>query len=325
MHTLLKQAELKPMNLSVEEILFLLRADEPGADELIAASAGRVKAACGKNDILRRALIECSNICSKDCRYCGIRKSNSRLARYRIDPQEVESIVSRARAEGFGAVAFQAGEVESEENTGYYERLLKSSAGLEVTLSLGEQSEETFRRWREAGAMRYLLRIETSNRELYAKIHPPSCSFDRRVQCLRTLKRLGYFTGTGVMIGIPGQTMEDLARDIVFFGREKMDMVGMGPYLVHPDSPLAGYEGAWELKDGSRRLAVSLRMIALCRIYLHSVNIVSATALDVMAGESGRNSGIRYGANVIMPVLTPRREREAYEIYPGKADVGEIR
>ena len=109
------------------------------------------------------------------------------------------------------------------------------------------------------------------------------------------------------------------------FGREKMDMVGMGPYLVHPDSPLAGYEGAWELKDDSRRLAVSLRMIALCRIYLHSVNIVSATALDVMAGESGRNSGIHYGANVIMPVFTPRREREAYEIYPGKADVGEIR
>lgn len=317
---LIKGAESKPRNLSVDEIAFLLDTDESGVNDLLSQAASRVKASCGKNTVLKRALIECSNICAKDCLYCGIRKSNPFPGRYRVKIEEVKELISKAREEGFDAVAFQAGEMESEDNTRYYEQLVESSSGLEVTLSLGEQDECVYRRWRNAGAMRYLLRIESSDPELYGKIHPSACSFSRRLQCLRSLKKLGFFTGTGVMIGIPGQTMEHLAKDIVFFGEEEMDMVGMGPYLVHPEAPLANYEGPWALRDERRRVEVALRMIALTRLYLHSVNIVSATALEVAAGKGGRISGIEYGANVIMPVMTPSRFRKDYDIYPGKAN-----
>ncbi len=306
---------MKPENIPVSGIIRLLEATDDDEVRCIFAAAKRVKQKCGKVSVLKRALVECSNCCAKDCLYCGIRRSNTDVLRYRLPVSEVVRLVSEARESGFVAVAFQAGEIENEENTSYYEELLGSCSGLEVTLSLGEQEESVYRRWREAGAMRYLLRIESSDRDLFAAIHPHDCSFDRRLECLRTLKRLGYFTGTGVMIGLPGQTVEMLARDIVFFGREKMDMVGMGPYLVHPQTPMASGAGQW---DVSYRMTMALRMIAVARLYLHSVNIVSATALEAIAGEGGRNAGIESGANVIMPVMTPVEFRKAYDIYPGK-------
>ena len=186
--------------------------------------------------------------------------------------------------------------------------------GLEVTLSLGEQTEEVYRRWKDAGAMRYLIRIETSNRELYAKIHPAECSFERRVECIRTLKRLGYVTGSGVMIGLPGQTIDDLAHDIVFYGDENLDMVGMGPYVAHPDSLMP--DSRCQLPTTNYQL--SLRMIALTRLYLWNVNIVAATALEALDPENGRRRGIDAGANVIMPNLTPEKFRVEYDLYPGK-------
>ena len=286
-----------------------------------------MKAKYGKTEVLPRGLIETSNVCAKDCLYCGIRKSNAKVPRYRLSEQEVFCCIDEARRRGYPAVAFQAGEVESEANTAYYERLTAYAAGragsmtppLEVTLSLGEQTDEVYRRWKAAGAMRYLIRIETSNCELYAKIHPADCSFDRRVNCIRTLKRLGYVTGTGVMIGLPGQTVEDLARDIVFFGDENVDMVGMGPYVPHPDTPLAG-----SLKSNVSRprlLVLALRMIALARLYLHDVNIVAATALEALDPQCGRQCGIDAGANVVMPVLTPDASRQKYDLYPGKTKI----
>ena len=186
--------------------------------------------------------------------------------------------------------------------------------GLEVTLSLGEQTEEVYRRWKDAGAMRYLIRIETSNRELYAKIHPAECSFERRVECIRTLKRLGYVTGSGVMIGLPGQTIDDLAHDIVFYGDENLDMVGMGPYVAHPDSLMP--DSRCQLPTTNYQL--SLRMIALTRLYLWNVNIVAATALEALDPENGRRRGIDAGANVIMTNLTPEKFRVGYDLYPGK-------
>ena len=186
--------------------------------------------------------------------------------------------------------------------------------GLEVTLSLGEQTEEVYRRWKDAGAMRYLIRIETSNRELYAKIHPAECSFERRLGCIRMLKRLGYVTGSGVMIGLPGQTIDDLAHDIVFYGDENLDMVGMGPYVAHPDSLMP--DSRYQLPTTNYQL--SLRMIALTRLYLWNVNIVAATALEALDPENGRRRGIDAGANVIMPNLTPEKFRVEYDLYPGK-------
>ena len=313
--TVLDRALAAPKSLSAAEMEALLASDDVGLWREAFAAAREVKRRCGKTEVLPRGLVECSNVCAKDCLYCGIRKSNGKVPRYRLSEQDASGCVDEARRRGYPAVAFQAGEVESEANTAYYERLLAYSRGLEVTLSLGEQTEDVYRRWREAGAMRYLIRIETSNRALYAKIHPKECSFDRRVSCIRTLKRLGYVTGTGVMIGLPGQALGDLARDIVFFGDENVDMVGMGPYIPHADTPLG------EKRNGFRfPIEVSLRMIALTRLHLHDVNIVAATALEALDPENGRQRGIDAGANVVMPVLTPDRHRTAYDLYPGKTN-----
>ena len=309
--TALDRALAAPKNLTE----MLASADE-GLWREIFAAARDVKVKCGKSETLPRGLIETSNICAKDCLYCGIRKGNARVPRYLIPEDEVAACVEEARRRGYPAVAFQAGEIENEANTAYYERLLAKCRGLEVTLSLGEQTEEVYRRWKDAGAMRYLIRIETSNRELYAKIHPAACSFERRLDCIRTLKKLGYVTGSGVMIGIPGQTIRDLADDIVFFGKENLDMVGMGPYIPHPDSPLAPSGSLFPVP-----CSLSLRMIALARLYLHGVNIVAATALEALDPERGRNRGIEAGANVVMPVLTPEKYRRCYDLYPGKNEV----
>ena len=312
--TALEKALVAPKNLSVGEIAALLGSADEGLWREAFAAARETKARCGKTEVLPRGLIECSNVCAKNCLYCGIRKGNDKTMRYRMPEDDVHGCVDEARRQGYPAVAFQSGEIESEANTAYYERLTAYAQPLEVTLSLGEQTEEVYRRWKEAGAMRYLIRIETSNRELYAKIHPAECSFDRRVECIRTLKRLGYVTGSGVMIGLPGQTIDDLARDIVFYGAENLDMVGMGPYIAHPDSQLP--DSNYQLPTTNYQLA--LRMIALTRLYLWNVNIVAATALEALDPKGGRQRGIDAGANVIMTNLTPVKFREGYDLYPGK-------
>ena len=312
--TALDKALVAPKNLNEDELAKMLASTDEGLWREIFAAAREVKAKCGKTEVLPRGLIECSNVCAKNCLYCGIRKGNDKTVRYRMPEEDVLGCINEVRRRGYPAVAFQAGEIEGEANTAYYERHIAMCRGLEVTLSLGEQTEEVYRRWKDAGAMRYLIRIETSNRELYAKIHPAECSFERRVECIRTLKRLGYVTGSGVMIGLPGQTIDDLAHDIVFYGDENLDMVGMGPYVAHPDSLMP--DSRYQLPTTNYQL--SLRMIALTRLYLWNVNIVAATALEALDPENGRRRGIDAGANVIMTNLTPEKFRVGYDLYPGK-------
>ena len=322
------RATREPRGFSLDELAEMLASADEGLWREIFAAARDVKAKCGKTEVLPRGLIETSNICAKDCLYCGIRKGNAKVPRYLIPEEVVAACVDEVRRRGYPAVAFQAGEIESEANTAYYERILSKCCGLEVTLSLGEQTEEVYSRWKDAGAMRYLIRIETSNRELYAKIHPAECSFERRLECIRTLKRLGYVTGSGVMVGLPGQTVEDLARDIVFYGDEGLDMVGMGPYVPNGDTPLGRVVvgSCSRTKDDNvhcttRASDYTYKMIALTRLYLHDVNIVAATALEALDPEGGRNRGIEAGANVVMPVLTPEKYRRCYDLYPGKTVV----
>ena len=312
--TALDKALVAPKNLNEDELAKMLASTDEGLWREIFAAAREVKAKCGKTEVLPRGLIECSNVCAKNCLYCGIRKGNDKTVRYRMPEEDVLGCINEVRRRGYPAVAFQAGEIEGEANTAYYERHIAMCRGLEVTLSLGEQTEEVYRRWKDAGAMRYLIRIETSNRELYAKIHPAECSFERRLGCIRMLKRLGYVTGSGVMIGLPGQTIDDLAHDIVFYGDENLDMVGMGPYVAHPDSLMP--DSRCQLPTTNYQL--SLRMIALTRLYLWNVNIVAATALEALDPENGRRRGIDAGANVIMPNLTPEKFRVEYDLYPGK-------
>jgi len=312
----LERMRQSPRALSALELSEMLATEDVGAWEAAYSCAREVKRLRGRDRILPRALIECSNLCAKDCLYCGIRKSNNNVTRYTLSEAVAAECCDEARRQGYDAIAFQSGELENDVNTVYYEHLLEKCRGLEVTLSLGEQTESVYSRWKTAGALRYLLRIETSNPTLYSKIHPQGYSFERRVRCIRTLKRLGYITGTGVMIGLPGQTINDLANDIVFFAEENVDMVGMGPYIPHPDTPLAS---SAEKIDLGRSLELSLRMISLARLHLWDVNIVAATALEAIDPQSGRERGIAAGANVIMNSITPPCQRAAYDLYPGKA------
>ena len=283
--------------MTTDEILALLRTDRP--DDLFAAAYAEKCTRVGKRVSLR-GLIEFSNVCGKNCYYCGIRVGNAKVARYRLSEDEIVAAARQAERARYGSVVLQSGEVASEANTAFVERVVSRlhaefGDALGVTLCLGEQSEETYRRWRAAGAHRYLLRIESSNPELYAKLHPASHSWQARVDCLRTLKRLGYITGSGVMIGVPGQTLEDLAGDIAFFAQEDLDMIGMGPFIPHPDTPLG--EGLAMTPDWKRRqVELGCRMIAVARLALKDVNIAATTALEALDPQ-GREKGLRAGAN----------------------------
>ena len=292
--------------------------------DALMSRAYAVKARVWGKRVALRGLVEISNICAKNCLYCGIRRGNTKTVRYRMSEDEVFAAVAWAAENRYGSVVLQSGEVADEANALFVERILKrvraelgDSPG--ITLSLGEQPDNVYRRWLDAGATRYLLRIETSDPVIYARIHPAGHSWQARRQCLRSLRRLGYITGTGVMIGLPGQDEDSLAHDIAFFRDEGVDMVGMGPYIAHPDTPLA----AEAPRLGRERLLeLSLRMIAAVRLAIPDANIASTTALQAIDPE-GREKGLLAGANVIMPNITPRKYRGEYLLYPGKPCVGE--
>lgn len=307
-----------PHRLSHGELVELLLLED--ATELFAAALELKRRYLGKQVSLR-GLIELGNICAKDCLYCGIRRGNSNVRRYRMAADDVVRMARWAWEREYGSVVLQSGEIESEENTEFIENVLRrirefAGDGLGITLCLGEQTDEVYRRWLEAGAHRYLLRIETSNPELYAQIHPDGHSFARRRECIATLKRLGYQTGSGVMIGLPGQTVDDLASDLEFFREMDLDMLGMGPYLPHHDTPMGrGVELSAEYAAG--QLAMGLKMIAAARLYLHDVNIAATTALQAL-DERGREQGLLAGANVLMPNVTDVEYRRDYQLYENK-------
>ncbi len=295
--------------------------DTTDADKLapLFKRAYEVKTQCVGNKVYYRGLIEFSNICEKDCLYCGIRRGNRNVTRYDVPDSEIIQAAQWAHQQRYGSIVLQGGERSSPAFTDRIENLLKqiqaaTGGELGITLSLGEQSRETLACWREAGAKRYLLRIETSNPDLYRAIHPPDHSFEVRVACLQLLRELDWQTGTGVMIGIPGQTSADLVRDIRFFQEIDVDMIGMGPYIPHQETPLAKRMPDF---DGPRQLQRALTMVALTRITLRDVNIAAATALQALDPQ-GRERGLEAGANIIMPNLTDTRYREGYQLYNGK-------
>jgi biotin synthase len=272
-----------------------------------------------------RGLIEFSNYCTRLCAYCGLRASNGGLKRYRMSADEVLDCAHEAVALGYGAVVLQSGEDPGTKADWMADvvRRIKAQTPLAVTLSLGERSDEDLAAWRAAGADRYLLRFETSNRQLYERLHPPRPGTrSDRLATLARLRELGYEVGSGVMIGLPGQTYEDLAGDIELFGQLDLDMVGVGPYLVHPDTPL-GDPAFRPLVPGEDQVPASelmtYKVLALTRLACPRANIPSTTALATLNRSNGRELGLVRGANVIMPNLTPPRYRVLYEVYPNKA------
>lgn len=323
MGALLDRAVRTPRVLSLAELSGLL--EWPDAQELFAA-AYEVKLREIGRSVSLRGLVECANVCAKNCLYCGIRRDNRNIRRYRMSADEIVRRAKEAFEAGYGNLVLQSGEIESEENTAFIEDVLhriraEFGDAFGITLSLGEQTDETYRRWRNAGAHRYLLRIETSNPELYAKLHPGGHSWLRRRDCLSSLRQRGYQVGSGVMCSLPGQTVGDLAADIGFFAAEDLDMIGMGPYIPHADTPL-GNGAQWSPEMAEMRLELGLRMIAVTRLHLHDVNIAASTALQALAAD-GRERGLLAGANVIMPNVTDVRYSSDYLLYDGKPVGGE--
>jgi biotin synthase len=307
--------------LTAPQLRCLLCLDDPAEIQALIAAAYAVKTAQVGRKVFYRGIVEFSNICVRDCLYCGIRRSNRSVARYQLEEAEILAGARFAHANRYGSIVLQAGERQDAQFVDFIERVIariKAETGgeLGITLSLGEQTRETYARWRAAGAHRYLLRIETANPALYARLHPEDQRFAPRKACLGLLKELGYQVGTGVMIRLPYQTYDDLVADIRFFQAMDVDMIGMGPYLPSSGTPLAALgEEAYPIREDAYRLAI--KMIAVVRIHLRDVNIAATTALQALK-PFGREMGLKAGANIIMPNVTDALYRPAYQLYDGK-------
>ncbi len=311
------------------EILNWLLETNPTTLDTLWEKADRVRQENVGDAVHLRGLIEISNYCRRNCGYCGLNRSNHPLERYRMTRDEILTCASQAAQFGYGTVVMQAGEDPG--ITGEWMadliRELKTQSNLAITLSLGERARGELRRWRAAGADRYLLRFETSNAALYDQIHPPLGKIPSdRLDLLKYLRDLGYETGSGVMIGIPGQTYSDLADDILLFRELDLDMIGVGPFIAHPSTPI-GQSASNGYGDFSVQVpateAMTYKVLALARLACPRSNIPSTTALATLNTLSGREQGLSRGANVVMPNLTPPHYRQKYEIYPGKACLSE--
>ena len=307
-------------NLDFEKIKNLLLLDDEKQIKQLLDKARTTRDNTIGNKVYLRGLIEYSNRCAKNCFYCGIRAGNTHAVRYQVDDDEVLEAAQYALKHKYGSIVLQSGERSDKEFTSHISSLIQkihhaTGNNLRITLSCGEQKEEVYREWYRLGVQRYLLRIEASNPELYAKLHPSDHSFENRVKCLKTLVDIGFQTGTGVMIGLPFQTIDDLANDLIFIRNAGVVMVGMGPYIEHAETPLYQYKDT--LLPVEKRMKLALKMIAILRLMRPTINIASTTALQTLDAH-GRELGLRAGANVIMPNITPISFKQEYNLYEGK-------
>lgn len=302
-------------DLSRDDIVFLLNLDGHSHVQRLLDAADEVRRVHCGDAVHIRALVEFSNICVRHCNYCGLRAPNNKVERYRMPPDEIVRLATELSDRGLRTIVLQSGEdpYYTGEIVADVVRRIKSSTDMAVTLCIGERPESDYRLWKQAGADRYLLRHETANRELYARLHPDS-DFDNRMRCLRVLRELGYQVGAGCMVGLPGQTVEHLADDIEFLRDFQPDMAGIGPFIPHPDTPLA------DCAPGT--LQMTLKMVALARIVTRDALLPATTAIGSIE-DQGREMALMAGADVVMPNYTPLRYRVHYEIYPNKRCITE--
>ncbi len=273
-----------------------------------------IRKECVGDKVYLRGIIEFSNYCSRDCLYCGLRRSNAALKRYRMSVDEIEACARAARQADIRTIVLQSGEDAGLSIQWLGEMVARVKAlDVAVTVSVGERSYADYRCLKEAGADRYLLKFETSDEALFARLKPDS-SYQARMRCLDWLRQLDYQVGSGIMIGLPGQTPESIADDILLFEKLDLDMIGVGPFIAHPDTPLAGAPTA--------PVEEVLKAVALTRIVTRNTHIPATTATGSI-DPAGRERALLAGANVVMPDLTPVQYRSLYEIYPGKACVTE--
>ena len=294
-------------NLSKDEIIDFLSTDEKSAELYKFADETRKKYV--GDGVHLRGLIEFSNICKRQCKYCGLRTENRKIERYRLSKEEILKYASNAVRMGYRTLVLQSGEDD------YFsaDRLCEIISEIKkldtaVTLSIGERSFDEYKAFKKAGADRYLLRIETTDKTLYKKMHP-NMSFENRAECLYNLKKLGYETGTGCLVGLPNQTISSLAEDILFFRESDADMVGIGPFIPHQSTPLKDEKGG--------NFWLALKVMAITRILLKDINIPATTAMETI-NPNGRIIALQSGANVVMPNVTGTEYRPKYEIYPNK-------
>jgi biotin synthase len=317
---------LQNNDFSKDDIIELLYTSQSEA-KLLYQKAKEVKSCQVGDKVFLRGLIEFSNLCVKDCFYCGIRKSNKNVERYFLSDDEIIQAAKFAFDENYGSIVLQSGELKSKEFItridGLIQRIRKlTGENFGITLSCGEQNESTYSRWFESGANRYLLRIETSNKELYNKIHPNNSlhSFQKRIESLRVIKKTGYQVGTGIMVGLPGQTISHIADDILFMKALDIDMCGIGPYIEHKETPL--FEQRSTLMPLNARFELTLKVLAIIRIMMKDINIAASTALQSI-DKLGREKAIQVAANVFMPNITPQSYRKNYNLYDNKPCIAE--
>ncbi|MGV8079628.1 MAG: [FeFe] hydrogenase H-cluster radical SAM maturase HydE [Syntrophales bacterium] len=300
-------------SLSREDLTLLLGLEDAGSLEALGEAADAVRREAVGDAVYLRGIVEFSNFCRQNCLYCGLRRDNRDVVRYRMDEDTVLAAVRGIRDRGIGTVVLQSGEdpAYSRDDLCRIIGRIKDETGLAVTLSVGEWSREDYRAFREAGADRYLLKHETASPDLYRRLRP-GCVLENRLRCLKDLRDLGYEVGAGNMVGLPGQTPEILADDLLLVRSLDADMLGIGPFIPHPGTPLAGLPGG--------NLARTLRVLALARLLTRNTNIPATTAVGTLQPE-GRIRALRAGANVVMPDFTPESLRARYDIYPGKSTV----
>lgn len=317
-------------NLDQSSLEAWLRQEETPRLEELWAAADLVRQKMVGDQVHRRGLIEISNHCVRRCAYCGIRAANTEVVRYRMEPSEILACARQAKAFGYGTVVLQAGEdpAHDAQSIAALVRAIAEETGLAITLSLGERPRQDYELWRKAGADRYLLRLETTDPVLFQRIHPGHPGKEPRLVLLGHLRELGYEVGSGVMIGIPGQSYASLARDLLLFRELDLDMIGVGPYIPHPGTPL-GQDGNPDFPTAPaggqvpNTEGMTYKTVALTRLVRPDANIPSTTALATLNTEQGRELGLQRGANIVMPNLTPVAYRALYEIYPGKACISE--
>lgn len=300
---------------SDDKLKFLL--ERNGGDDRLFAAADRVRREIYGIDVYIRGLIEFTNYCKNNCLYCGLRRDNKNLRRYRLSRSEILCCCDEGYSLGFRTFVLQGGEdmaFSDDDICGIVSDITGKYPDCAVTLSIGERSRESYEAYFRAGARRYLLRHETADISHYGKLHPPEMSLENRKRCLYDLSDIGYLTGSGFMVGSPYQTTENLISDLRFLQQLKPAMIGIGPFIAHCDTPFAGQ------KNGS--LTLTLRLISILRLMFPYALIPSTTALGTIHPE-GREMGLKAGANVVMPNLSPVSVRKLYSLYDNKICTGE--
>jgi biotin synthase len=298
------------------DIEYLLSLQDEREKAVLFAFADDVRKQYAGDGILARGIIEFSNYCRNACHYCGLTRENQQLQRYRLSHDQIMTAMEAIAAAGIKTVVLQSGEDEGLDPDwlkAVIERI-KSDFDMAITLSVGERTLEEYKLWRQAGADRYLLKIETSDAALYRSLHP-DMSFENRIECLKNLKAAGYQTGSGNIVGLKGQTVGILARDILFFNEKEFDMIGIGPFIPHHSTPLRD--------EPTGSLDLTLKVIAVTRIVVKNAHMPASTAVGSIGTDDARLLALGAGANVIMPNFTPQPYRKFYEIYPGKRCVDE--